>query len=110
MIIKLLIVIGGFARMIEPPKMVSNHLNPGNYVDLEDPREMAEDVKKNIDKSLGLAKAPVEVFEKVTGRKYITTPLKWWARKKAPKMVPPIMRVPKPKKKPTAKPTPRRKK
>jgi hypothetical protein len=116
MIIKLLVVVGGFARMVDPPKMVSSHLNPKN-LNYEEPIETVKDVagsiEKGINNTIAIAKGPVGIAERLAGKKFVSIPLKRRIRvwKREQTFVPPIMRAPKPKKesKPS-KPTPRRRK
>jgi hypothetical protein len=117
MTIKLLVVIGGFARMIEPPKIFNNHLNPKG-IEYEDPKEVAGDVahkvSEGVKNTVALAKGPVGIAERLIGKKFISTPLKRKVRvwKREQTFLPPLMRAPKPKKvsKPTSKTTPRRRK
>lgn len=55
MLIKMLVVIGGFARMVEPPRIISNHLDSGEGMDEVVSKDINK-TKRSVKKNLKLAK------------------------------------------------------
>ncbi|MCB5367011.1 hypothetical protein LIP24_10225 [Collinsella aerofaciens] len=70
-IIKILIVIGGFARMVSPPRIVSKHLGDGK--DLGEVTGGVNDVvnktKKNFETSKAMLGKPVNLIKKAMGKR-----------------------------------------
>lgn len=79
MLIKMLVVIGGFARMVEPPRIVSKHLDNGGGFDEvwgKNIKKTKDGIKKNIQLAKDVVKGPTGLAKRA-----------WKAANPAPKVV-----------------------
>src|SRR5690606_6518108 len=92
MVVKLLVVIGGFARMVNPPRIISSKLDSGGgFEKALQTKEGVAKIKKNYTQSKNTIKGVVGKSESIVGKAFLTTPY-GKVVKYAGKLVPPIMR------------------
>lgn len=93
MIVKLLIVTGGFARMQNPPDLfgIRTKMNPQEVIKLPKNGDIQRGIGNGFKDSNKKLSGPVGLIEKFVGKNIITNPT-GWLLKKSINLVPPIMR------------------
>lgn len=94
LIVKLLVVVGGFARMQNPPNLfgINSKMHPNNVVHMPKSGDIQGGITKGFKDSKKKLSGPIGLAEKFVGKSFITTPAGWVASK-AINLVPPMMRV-----------------